>query len=1348
MPQTKLEAFRNEGLFSRHFLEERISEFDEWDCDDEARAAFETLKERFLRKRNLESDNEKELQRELIEPVLKELGHVFAVEETMDDGKQPDFAFFASEDEKQEAKTDDEVFETARIVGDAKRWNISLDQDIEGEPRFDNKNPSFQLYYYLTNTDADWGILTNGKVWRLFYTGDAKVDRYYEVDLENLLTGNYDEEFKYFYCFFRHQAFYPETGTPFLERVHTQSVEFAKELEDNLQERVYDALKYTIEGFLRAPQNDLDEDDLEEVHENALTFLYRLLFVLYAESRDLLPHDNDVYKKQHSLAFRISQLEEGEDNVYVGDFMWRHLSSLFETINEGREVPSRDFHIPAYNGGLFDPEESPFLEEHLINGPYLREIIERLALARDEEGNEVRLDYKDLDIRHLGSIYEGLLEYQPDVASERMVVDDGEWVPVEESSKAFEDVEEGNRVEAGKVYLETDEGERKATGSYYTPQYIVEYIVENTVGPVVEEKVDAAEESDADPAEKILELNVCDPAMGSGHFLVETVSYLATHLLEHTEEMTEDEDAFQEAKRRVVKHCVYGVDVNPMATQLAKLSLWLETAAKDRPLSFLDHHLKTGNSLIGSGIDELDTHPTDDPEREEESSWFQVDIEEIKRDLRDRYQDIEDMPEETINQIKEKEEAYEAFVREHVVYNNLKELADLHTYQYFEQNRSYEQYSNISKKVAEPQTWQQFHDADWFQTAEKHANREQYFHWPLEFPDVFFSERDGFDAVVGNPPYVRQEQLKDAKPVFERTYRTYTSTADLYVYFIEKGVNLLHPGGEFGYIVSNKFMRSDYGQKLRTLLTTEVDLQQLIDFHDLPVFGREVSAYPLILLFEKSSADGESVTAARMEDLEFSSLDAAIARQSYDVEYGSLQEEGWTLAPPELMNVIEKLQEHGTPLQELVDDIFRGVLTGLNNAFVIDEDRRDAILDETPEADQFIVPVLKGDGVDRYLITPNGLYLIKIPSGWTSEQYDVETEDEAWDVLARDYPALADHLEPFADDARTRDDRGEFWWELRPCDYYDQFTRDKIVYPDISDGSSFALDEDGYYVTNNCYFMPTGSYGILGVLNSSLIAWYYTFMTSTYRGGYQRSFTSAIKNFPVTPDAESNDELADSAQRISELQSRLHGLNLNLLDYLAIPGDGPKGETLGAISTPASGVGDSILASKTDDVPKLRIADVAFEETRTGLQLLVTPEHKPGGQEDYIREDPVPAMEFQDITEADEELIRVFVPVAVEDELGDFKKTAAKTISLLSRLKDLKLPRLEDMEDDLQRYLDQKELAERLQTEIQDLESRINAEVFSLYGLSPDEVETVLDSLGTSATEKQQIMEKFQELTP
>ncbi len=558
---------RNQGLFSDHYLNATLPQRADWrDLASEARPVMEGIAS--LLGSYAPSDNEAQTEKDLVRPVLDLLGHGRGYEvqpalATPGGTKRPDYVFYrdarALAANKNRALDEELLSGKSFAVGDAKHWDRALDLPLKGRRSRDpstNKNPSYQISFYMRHAGVDWGILTNGRLWRLYHRDTAhKLDRFYEVDLMELVATGDPAQFLYFYAFFRRPTF---DETPLgVASILRASEEYARGVGDSLKAQVYEALRHLAQGFLDYPANGLapEPDTLKEVYDNSLILLYRLLFVLYAESRELLPvRESPMYRETYSLHATKRDVASGRPLLPTSATIWPRLKELFGIINEG----SPPLSVATFNGGLFDPARHPFLEEKVVGDAHLQGAVDRLARVDGEF-----VDYRDLAERHLGTIYEGLLEFHLEALDESEGEEPG-WT----------------------VALENDSGERKATGSYYTPDFVVKYIVEATVGPVLREAVVGAK-TDGARAEAVLGLNVLDPSMGSGHFLVEATEYIARFLVELDVAPEEVPEAGGEAelaywKRRVVQSCVYGVDLNPLAVDLAKLSLWLSTVARDR----------------------------------------------------------------------------------------------------------------------------------------------------------------------------------------------------------------------------------------------------------------------------------------------------------------------------------------------------------------------------------------------------------------------------------------------------------------------------------------------------------------------------------------------------------------------------------------------------------------------------------------------------------------------------------------------------------------------------------------------------------------------------------------------
>jgi len=844
-PLPDIDPYVNRNLFSDHFLKELLPQDESWQVDEgRLKLAMQAVTNLYAgREEEWAGSNEPQLENRLVRPMLQALGHKFEVQPslpTAETVRRPDYAFFGTDEERLRAKRDHdgqaEYFNKAIAIGDAKRWDRSLDKkERSGRDSFDMLSPSWQIDHYLRMSGVHWGILTNGRLWRLYNQETSfRLDICYEIDLPRLLAAKDLETFKYFYLFFRHQAFVPDSeGLCFLDRVYQGSLEYAQAVGDDLKENVYKALRLLAEGFLRTRGNDLDPvRDLDEIHANSLVLLYRLLFINYAEDRGLLPRENALYKESYGL---VSMEREIASRVQRGDSLsplhttyCGRLKTLFELINRGTEglgVEAGTMEVPPYNGGLFDPTKHPFLEQHEVADKWVAQVVDLLARSQGKGVGRGFVDYSSLDVRHLGSIYEGLLEYKLRVADEEMVAvkrrGKDQWTPASEavSSRVLESVQPGS------VYLATDRGERKATGSYYTPDYIVKYIVEHTVGPLIEEKM-----KEDDPIEGILSLKVLDPAMGSGHFLVEATDRLAHALVQAlgvTEQEPEEED-IRWARREVVERCIYGVDLNPLAVELAKLSLWLHTVAEGKPLSFLDHHLKVGNSLIGAWVDDLGSLPAprkrgkadQKVSRVRQMNLFETRLDERLPTMLSAVLEIMRRGSETLEDIKAKTAADHAIEE---LKDPFKAVADLWVSTYFGNDLSKSEYQEALEHIGEPG---QLLSLPAVERGREIGGAKRFFHWEVEFPEVFYEdskrrENSGFDAVVGNPPYIPTEQLSQEE---KRTYVERFAVERKYetsVIFVQVGLRLTSVNGRVGMITPTMWQTGENYKRYRTELLTE-----------------------------------------------------------------------------------------------------------------------------------------------------------------------------------------------------------------------------------------------------------------------------------------------------------------------------------------------------------------------------------------------------------------------------------------------------------------------------------------------------------------------------------------------
>jgi len=1185
-PPLLVRPHNNRQLFSDHYLDAVLPTRPEWGVLA-AEAAPIMARIAALFAAFSPSDNEAQTEQELVRPVLAALGHTFEVQpalRTPDGTKKPDYVLYrdrAAVDAAKNVVLDDTVAERGAIaVADAKYWDRPLDVALKGKggDPFTNKNPSYQISFYLLYSGLTWGILTNGRRWRLYHAATAhKFDRFYEVDLKALAEGGDVERFLYFYAPFRRAALDAAGPGPTLASILAASEEYAHTVGEGLKGQVYDAVRLVAQGFLDHAPNGLDAAtaDLRVVYDSALIVLYRLLFVFYAEARALLPvEESPAYRDSYSLR-RIARdvagkLERGEHLLTGTTTVWARLRDLFGIIDAG----SPPLKVATFNGGLFDPRRHPFLERHAVGDARLLDAIDKLARV----GGRF-VDYRDLAERHLGTIYEGLLEFHP----EPLAPGDPEWG-------------------AGwTMRLVTDKGERRASGSYYTPDWVVQYIIDQAVGPALRAAV-ADQPTDEARIAAVLALNVLDPAMGSGHFPVAATEYIARFLVDQgllPPGGTGGEADLAYWKRRVAQNCIYGVDLNPLAVELAKLSLWLVTAAKDKPLSFLDHHLRAGNALVGANLADVQAAapvPTAAQMRKArqaqrvaevaaaagQASWLADDA--FRRALGGAVgamATIEGTVGDTIAEVKEQERLYAAL------------RADL--------NRRYERLANLATAArfgvaVDPALWGPLADyatgrsaiplpriAAWLDAAEAQATGHRFFHWELEFPEVFFGldggtlgERAGFDAVIGNPPYVRQEHLTPFKAHFADAFRAVADgAADIYVYFFQQGLQLARPGGRLSFIVANKWLRSGFGKGLRGYLGTVAAVEQLVDFGHAPIFP-DADAFPCITVLGKlPTAHPQPASLTRVcqfprELLGKVQLSAYVRDHGYDVPADRFGVAPWSLGSAETDVLLSKIRGAGVPLGEFLRaKSYLGLKTGLNAAFVVDTSTRDRLVREDARSAEVLHPFLRGRDLERWLPAGQGLWLIMLKSSGDAAWPWATAGERAEDIFQRTYPAIYGHLKPLEAGLRKRGDRGRHWWELRSCAYYDAFERPKILYPDIAWRSQFAIDRRGHICNNSGYFLPTDSAWVLAVLNSPLM-WWYAWREATHgKDEALRFLGEFVEAIPIAPSpAEAKAVVETTVERLTTLSGDERTLTTGFLDWLRLEFDVAKpGERLEAFAT-------------------------------------------------------------------------------------------------------------------------------------------------------------------------------------
>ncbi|QKZ14396.1 class I SAM-dependent DNA methyltransferase [Spirosoma sp. KUDC1026] len=762
------------------------------------------------------------------------------------------------------------------------------------------------------------------------------------------------------------------------------------------------------------------------------------------------------------------------------------------------------------------------------------------------------------------------------------------------ASESREEIQEKNRtlINASVLGLIFEKINGYKDGSFYTPGFITEYMCRETIRKAVVQKFNDAKgwhcanfddlaNKDFDLTEAntlINEIRLCDPAVGSGHFLVSalneliavksdlrvlqdekgkrlrgyTVGVLNDELVVLDEEdepfnyqlqpttgkPTAERQRIQKTlfleKQTIIESCLFGVDINPNSVKICRLRLWIELLknayytdesgfAELETLPNIDINIKQGNSLLSKFSL---TEDLSDVFRKQKFSLNAY------KDAVRAYKDAKskDAKAELARFISEIKSQF----RESVMNRDprRKKLADLRGKRAL-LDVNIDLFGNTIKDAKLVEVEKKRYDKLIEQAETDIADAESNvlyrgsFEWRFEFPEVLNEKGGfvGFDAVIGNPPYIRQEELGESKKLLKVDFpKTYAGTADLYVMFVEHGLRLLRPKGHFVYIIPNKWLRAGYGENLRKWLKT-LAVEQIADFGDLPVFD-EATTYPSILSIQNAPATG-NFKSAQIDTLTYpDGLAAFFDAAAFEVKTDTLQDEGWQLTNAGVQQLIAKLRAAGKPLGEYVQGkIYYGIKTGLNEAFVIDAATKDRLITEDPRSADVIKPFLAGRDVKRYQTPKVDKYLILLEKGVTNRKRKGEDAD-IW--LKTTYPPIYEWLKPFENKARIRADKGEYWWELRACDYYNEFETKKIVFPDIGIKVQAMYDIEGTYCVNTAYFIPEAEKYLIAIMNSNTVLYFYTNLSTAIRGGYLRFFKQYVEQIPVPFASSAQKEMIGS----------------------------------------------------------------------------------------------------------------------------------------------------------------------------------------------------------------------------
>ncbi len=883
--------------------------------------------------------------------------------------------------------------------------------------------------------------------------------------------------------------------------------------------------------------------------ELVITWVNRILFLKLLEAQLLGYH-----KGNPQYSFLNSKTIQDYDQL--DDLFFKVLA---KGINERTEaIAEKFYHVPYLNSSLF---ESTYLEHktiwinNLSNGlnlPVLTGTVLKNSSGKKLTGERETLQY----------LFDFLSAY-------------------DFSSEGGEEIQEENKtlINASVLGLIFEKINGYKDGSFFTPGFITMYMCQEAIRRAVLQKFNDVKgwnckdltdlhnslgnsrEEKKEANTIINSLKICDPAVGSGHFLVSALNEILAikselgllmdkegkvlrdyevkvendelivaivdddepKLFEYhpssKESQRVQETLFHE-KQTIIENCLFGVDINPNSVKICRLRLWIELlknayykgGAGSRELETLpniDINIKTGNSLVSRFA--LDANL----KKALKKSKWNIDTYRIavttyhhansKAQKREMEKLITDIKGDFTSEISANDPKLKR------LYKVEGEVTKLLTQQQmFEMSKKEKTaFNKQMKRLSEEAGKLRLH----IEEIKSNAIYDNAFEWRFEFPEVLDTDGNfiGFDVVIANPPYIRQEELAAIKPYLEQHYKTYAGTADLYVFFVELGLNLMRPNAQFIYILPNKWMRAGYGNKLRSYLQSQ-NIESIIDFGDLPVF-EEATTYPCIMRIEKATSN-HRFESAMVETLTYTNgLTAYLKERAFEVDSQLLQPSGWTLSDVKVQRLLEKLKNTGVPLGEYLEGkIYYGIKTGLNEAFVIDQETRDKLIKQDPSSAEIIKPFLAGRDIKRYKQPESDKYLI-----FTRRRIDIECYPAIHKYLLKYKERLMPKPKGFTGKNWPGRKAGTYkWYEIQDAvDYYEEFEKEKIMLPDIANRCQATIDKGGYYCVNTAYILPGLGEFELGLLNSSLILFYYASLTQTIRGGYYRFIKQYLEQLPI-----------------------------------------------------------------------------------------------------------------------------------------------------------------------------------------------------------------------------------------
>ena len=835
-----------------------------------------------------------------------------------------------------------------------------------------------------------------------------------------------------------------------------------------------EVVKYATDNKKIKSQFAAFTDDKKAIRDYVKMLMGRLVFIQFLQRKGWMGVPAGDSKWEEGDPEFLQNLFENSDDK--DHFIGNVLIPLFKDLNEPRKDDrvrfiNKDIKVPYLNGGLFDTDEFSGIK-FTLSQVLMKKMLEFFR------SYNFTIDENSQDSVEVG-------------------------VDPEMLSRIFENLLEDN----------------KEKGAFYTPKEVVDYMCRESLTTyflneiiddskkerykqfVATHSIDALTEEDLLYLDKKLrKVKVCDPAIGSGAFpmgmlkeLYECRKAIESHLYEGTLKSSE-------IKKDIIQNSIYGVDIEKGAVNIARLRFWLALIIEEKTphaLPNMDFKIMQGNSLLEQfeGVD---------------LSRLELNIQEKKGKRKKR-------------KLSDDNQQSFAFDPEYALANIQKSIKQYYATDNHEAKVTLR--TSINKNVKDYILLKGFTPGIQKKIESLDIPNEQFFLWHIYFKEVF--DQGGFDIVIGNPPYIELQKMKQMNKVYSKCgFKTYNPSGDIYCLFTEHGFNLLKEGGTLCYIMMNKWMKADYGKRLRNFIINR-KIHSIVDYGDVQIF-KKATTYPCIILLGKLAPDA-TFKATRLRDDNLNSVSSQL-----DTFKTSEFDDGiWVISSRNDQLLFQKLLTKFPTLKTYLDYSSNyGIKTGLTDAFVITEETKDRLIAESPSAEEVIVPFLEGKDIKPYEIPQSCNYLILFRKGDTYKLMgnDNATEEEAWTFLCARYPSICQWLYPFKNKASRRSDKGYFWWELRSCAYYDEFEKPKIMYQTFQVKPNFIYDTRDSLCNNSMWILPTDNKALLGLFNSKIGWWLISCYCSQIQSGHQLIW-NYFSRIPIALNAEDKD-IADLVDKI------------------------------------------------------------------------------------------------------------------------------------------------------------------------------------------------------------------------